>query len=160
MKLLGKASDRFRLDAASGRVYLNSYPAVAGSFLAADNRADDKFYLRIRATDRAGHITESQLVVHVKDGGEDRDEDEVEEDIEEEVTTNRPAPVFEKKRTTSTTTTTTSTTSTTTTTRDDTYITYTSFFGPPPPEHILCSRAECHKGNGGKLSNSLFDGLT
>ena len=66
LNLLGKASDRFRLDAASGRVFLNSYPAVAGSF-APVSKSDDKFYLRIRATDRAGHITESQLVVHVKD---------------------------------------------------------------------------------------------
>ena len=131
MKLLGKASDRFRLDAASGRVYLNSYPAVAGSFAAAPavSKADDKFYLRIRATDRAGHITESQLVVHVKDGGDE--EEVIEEEKEEEVTTTRPAPVFAKRRTTVTTTSTSTTTTNKTTTKRTTTTTTRKLINPP-----------------------------
>ena len=45
------------MDRDTGRVFLN------GSLNAEAN--DEKFYLRLRATDRAGHITESQLVIHV-----------------------------------------------------------------------------------------------
>jgi hypothetical protein len=56
-QLLGKGSGLFRLDRETGRVYLN------GSLNAEAN--DEKFYLRLRATDLAGHITESQLVIHV-----------------------------------------------------------------------------------------------
>jgi hypothetical protein len=56
-KLLGKGSGLFRLERESGRVFLN------GSLNLEAN--DEKFYLRLRATDKAGHITESQLVIHV-----------------------------------------------------------------------------------------------
>ena len=56
-QLLGKGSGLFRLERESGRVFLN------GSLNLEAN--DEKFYLRLRATDKAGHITESQLVIHV-----------------------------------------------------------------------------------------------
>lgn len=59
LQLLGKGSSLFRLSPTTGQVFLESS-------LATDEHANvDKFYLRIRATDRSGHITESQLVVHV-----------------------------------------------------------------------------------------------
>ncbi len=56
-QLLGKGSGLFRLERDSGRVFLN------GSLNLEAN--DEKFYLRLRATDKSGHITESQLVIHV-----------------------------------------------------------------------------------------------
>ena len=56
-QLLGKGSGLFRLDRDTGRVFLN------GSLNSETN--DEKFYLRLRATDRGAHITESQLVIHV-----------------------------------------------------------------------------------------------
>ena len=53
---MGKGSDQFRLDAASGRVYL----AENGKNL--DHEEEEKLYLRLRATDAVGHITESQVI--------------------------------------------------------------------------------------------------
>lgn len=70
MQLLGKSSELFRVDSDTGRVFVSS-PLDSG-LLGGDKR--EKVYLRIRATDQAGHITESQLVIRVIEG-----EKEVEE---------------------------------------------------------------------------------
>ena len=61
LQLLGKGSNQFRLDPASGKVYFVGKSGLDRS------QFDDKLYLRIRATDAVGHITESQLVVHIVD---------------------------------------------------------------------------------------------
>ena len=60
LKLLGKASTLFNLEPDSGRVSFSSNKTRTVLPL-------EKIYLRIRATDLAGHITESQLVIHVLD---------------------------------------------------------------------------------------------
>ena len=54
-QLLGKGSNQFRLDPSTGRVYL----ADNGKNL--DHEEEEKLYLRLRATDDVGHITESQV---------------------------------------------------------------------------------------------------
>ena len=51
---MGKRSNQFLLDPESGRVYL----ADSGKNL--DHEEEEKLYLRLRATDAVGHITESQ----------------------------------------------------------------------------------------------------
>ena len=55
LQLLGKGSDQFRLDPGHGRVYL------AENSKNLDHEVEDKLYLRLRATDAVGHITESQV---------------------------------------------------------------------------------------------------
>ena len=52
---MGKGSDQFRLDPASGRVYF------ADNAKNLDHELEEKLYLRLRATDEVGHITESQV---------------------------------------------------------------------------------------------------
>ena len=53
----------FRLSPESGQVFVTS--SLLADSKDNQDKSNDKFYLRIRATDRSGHITESQLVVHV-----------------------------------------------------------------------------------------------
>ena len=53
---MGKGSDQFRLDPSSGRVYL------AENSENLDHEEEEKLYLRLRATDAVGHITESQVL--------------------------------------------------------------------------------------------------
>ena len=67
LQLLGKGSDQFRLDPETGKVFYKG-----GGFRQIQDNNQDKLYLRIRATDAVGHITESQLVIHIVEEDEAR----------------------------------------------------------------------------------------
>ncbi len=66
LQLLGKGSTLFKLDPETKAITLRSIGNSTKNVMGLSERAEDKkLYLRLRATDKAGHITESQLVVRI-----------------------------------------------------------------------------------------------
>ena len=59
IEIYGKGSEKFKFDAATGGVSL-----ADGNI---DREEKEVYYLRLRATDSAGHIGDGQLVIHVTD---------------------------------------------------------------------------------------------
>ena len=66
LQLLGKGSTLFQLNPATKEITLRLIGNSTKNVMGLSERAEDKkLYLRLRATDKAGHITESQLVVRI-----------------------------------------------------------------------------------------------
>ena len=59
IEIYGKGSEKFKFDSATGGVSL-----VDGTL---ERQDKEVYYLRLRATDAAGHLGEAQLVIHVTD---------------------------------------------------------------------------------------------
>jgi protocadherin Fat 4 len=78
LQLLGKGSTLFRLDPESNEIILRAIGNSTKNVMSLSERTEDKkLYLRLRATDKAGHITESQVVIHVHSNKEGKTPDEI-----------------------------------------------------------------------------------
>ena len=61
-----QGSTLFKLDPETKRISLRTIGNSTKNVMdLSDQTEDKKLYLRLRATDKAGHITESQLVIHI-----------------------------------------------------------------------------------------------
>ena len=68
LQLLGKGASLFKLDPVTKDITLRAIGNSTKNVMGLSERAEDKkLYLRLRATDKEGHITESQLVIRIKE---------------------------------------------------------------------------------------------
>ena len=76
LQLLGKGSSLFKLDPETREISLRAIGNSTKNIMGLSERAEDKkLYLRLRATDAEGHITESQVVIKIlSDGTKKREE--------------------------------------------------------------------------------------
>ena len=78
LQLLGKGSTLFKLDPDTKDITLRAIGNSTKNVMGLSERAEDKkLYLRLRAIDKAGHITESQLVIRVLSDGLKKKQEEI-----------------------------------------------------------------------------------
>ena len=84
LQLLGKGASLFKLDPETKSISLRSIGNSTKNVMDLSDQTDDKkLYLRLRATDKDGHITESQIVIHIltNDTAKDTPPPKVKEEI-------------------------------------------------------------------------------